>query len=153
MKFSLSILFLVFTLSAQTGFSQTNNDHIISLKQVTGGVGGSCLGMCGYFTAEIKVKNISYSKKVGISYRILGRDGNPLPLDLAPWYVAQGRYVPGSLNDHGEEIWKVEFQTGASRNFKMEFALFYENEGVTYWNNNSMKNYKWDNEAREMLVP
>ncbi len=88
-------------------------------------------------TAEITigVKNLAYHKVVGIVYTLD---------DWATNDVVNATYSHGNLPDShpGQpeaETWQLSVPlVGASR---IEFAIFYEVDGNTYWNNNYQRNF------------
>lgn len=81
------------------------------------------------FKAKIKVKNISYRKKVTMHFKSNKED---------EWKDVDAKYLEGPGKD-GYEIWEVD--SGYTGN-SIEYALKYEVEGQIYWDNNFGKNYK-----------
>lgn len=73
----------------------------------------------------IEVKNIAYAKQVGVRHKN----------SAGSWVSTPAQYFMPTTN--GKELWYVSL-SGPSESF----ALYYTVNGVTYWDNNSGKNYK-----------
>ncbi len=87
-------------------------------------------GMTQYTRSfEIRVKNVSYEKVVGVHHHML--DGN--------WTNLAARYVRPA--DNGYEIWSVSVYSLNTNNFQPEFAVYYTVNGRTYWDNNGGADY------------
>ncbi len=78
-------------------------------------------------TIDVKVKNIAYDKKVTIHGK------NVL---TGEWFDVQAQYI--STLDDGYELWRA-YPVSYSKDF--EFAIKYEVNGNTYWDNNNGNNY------------
>lgn len=83
----------------------------------------------------IGVKNLAYHKEVGIVYTTNG---------WATFHTAYASYDKSHLpSDHYGQIqaesWKLKISIGTARS--AEFAIFYNVNGQTYWDNNFGRNY------------
>jgi hypothetical protein len=76
----------------------------------------------------IKVKNIGFNKKVTVHYSA--------PSQSTQWFDVSATYFK-TLAD-GSEIWKASVGLGM---YNLFYAIKYEVNGSTYWDNNSGKNY------------
>lgn len=95
-------------------------------RQVDAG-GGFCFYGVG---TNIKIKNIAYEKNVYIHFRMLGSN---------EWVDVKCRYSH-SLNNgyevwYGDPMWYSPYYTG------IQFAIRYEVNGQTYWDNNNGTDY------------
>jgi len=79
-------------------------------------------------TAKIKVKNLAYDKKVTLHYYD--------SYGLSKWTETEATYKY-SLDD-GYEIWEVSAVYAGDY---LQFAIEYEVNGQTYWDNNNQKDY------------
>ena len=94
---------------------------------------GSIIG--GSLYIYVAVQNLDYSKKVGIVYTTDGWN---------TWNTAFGSYQesysPGPLPSQAQvETWAIQISVGSTP--KVEFAIFYNVRGNTYWDNNYGLNY------------
>ena len=84
----------------------------------------------GHYEGYIAVKNIAYDKKVTVHYQY----------NDDAWKDVEANYVKTDAVD-GYEIWK--FSTPSTLGYwEMQFAIKYEVNGQTYWDNNNGQNYK-----------
>jgi len=104
-------------------------DTEVWLRSAQLGRGLGCYGLCGDFSARIRVRNLAYAKRVSLWYS----------LDGAAWTEAAGRY------DHdlggGYEQWSVYLPYLFPRDPRIEFAIRYEVLGQTYWDNHFSVNH------------
>lgn len=92
----------------------------------------------GHYTGYIAVKNLAYDKKVTVHYEY----------NNGAWNDVAASYVKTNSSD-GYEVW--EFQTPDKFDYsQMQFAIKYEVNGQTYWDNNNGKNYEGDDFNADM---
>lgn len=87
------------------------------------------------YTGYVAVKNLAYQKNVTIHYTY-GTNGN--------WADSPATYVKADPNDPEYEIWQFEFQMPGSAmvdSIPLTFAIQYQVNGQTYWDNNNGNNY------------
>jgi hypothetical protein len=139
-----------FPASTSSGINapSSNIDNPINLSRPGGGVGGGCSGQCGLIDMYMLVKNLGVNKRVGIVYQRLDANNHAIA-PREPWEKMPATYAePGA--SAGMERWRIAINF-ADRNYKMEFAVFYEINGTTYWDNNYGRNYIWDNAANSIV--
>lgn len=136
------------------GHEQANADspiHLagnVLLSDFEGGVGLGCYGQCGYMAGEILVNHLGfphrlkYPKSVGIGYQMLDKNLQPIA-PKAIWDKMHADFLSDEKSHY--ERWNLSSNVGGGRDFIIEFAVFYEVNGQTYWDNNGRKNYIWDN--------
>ncbi|XP_029197970.1 protein phosphatase 1 regulatory subunit 3B-like [Acropora millepora] len=83
---------------------------------------------------SIKVRNLSYDKKITVRYTI---DGWSSHQDVVAWYI-QGLHT-GLTDTFGFEI---ALPTMPIKDCKLEFAICYRFRGIEFWDNNSGDNYR-----------
>jgi len=84
-----------------------------------------------YFTTYVKVNTLGSNQHVYIHAK---------PISSSVWEDFEGQYVK-TLSD-GSQIWKV---TTDFIGFSIDYAIKYEVNGQTYWNNNNNNNFTIDN--------
>lgn len=92
------------------------------------------------FYGKVDVANVGYTKNVTVTYN--PGDGT--------WYNEPATYLQSITENH--EIWKWDANTGAlgsgqhaelgNTTGPIQFAVRYDVNGVTYWDNNNTNNYK-----------
>ncbi|XP_070574156.1 protein phosphatase 1 regulatory subunit 3C-like [Ptychodera flava] len=86
--------------------------------------------------ANVRVANIAFEKSVKVRFTIT---------DWATHYDLPARYVDNSNDGHTD---KFTFEIALPRDFvigcRLEFAVKYEVDGQTYWDNNSDDNYAYE---------
>ncbi|HEX3017561.1 MAG TPA: hypothetical protein VHP31_06885 [Caproicibacter sp.] len=80
------------------------------------------------YTGYVAIKNLAYEKNVTIHYTNNGSD----------WHDAAASYVKADPNDPDYEIWQFSFLMPGS---PLTFAVEYQVNGQTYWDNNDGNNY------------
>jgi len=82
----------------------------------------------------VYVKNLGYHKNIEIVYTT---DNG------ATWNTASASYKTTFVNnpDKTDELWSAEFDVPAGTT-EVEYAVKYEVNGQTYWDNNFGENYK-----------
>ena len=111
-----------------------NNGPVV-LDQVKGTFNGSSYGF--YF--HVLVKNLSFTKTVKVVYTVN---------NWATQGVLSGTY--NSSLENGVELWTFPgliLPTGVKR---VKFALSYDVNGITYWDNNQGANYTFDFDSAEL---
>lgn len=90
-----------------------------------------------HYVGYIAVKNLAYDKKVTAHYNYTGAEQTTVWNDIAATYVRTNPL-------DGNEIWK--FETPSTFNHygfgEIQYAIKYEVNGQTYWDNNGGKNYR-----------
>lgn len=81
-------------------------------------------GHANYLNATIEVKNIAYTKLVGIRYKN----------SAGAWVNSAAQYFMPS--NPGKEVWIAYLPEPST-----SYAIYYTVNGVTYWDNNNGKNY------------
>lgn len=89
----------------------------------------------GHCVGYIAVKNLGYDKKVTVHYNT--------PASSTVWSDIDATYVGTNASD-GYEIWRFETPTTYSLDGlgDIQYAIRYEVNGQTYWDNNNGKNYQ-----------
>jgi len=86
--------------------------------------------------ATVRVANIAFKKSVKVRFTIT---------DWATHYDLPARYIENSNDGHSD---KFTFEISLPRDFvigcRLEFALQYEVDGQTFWDNNSDENYAYE---------
>ncbi|OHD11501.1 MAG: hypothetical protein A2086_04980 [Spirochaetes bacterium GWD1_27_9] len=95
-----------------------------------------------YFSGSINIKNLGFSKNVNIIYTTD---------NWATTNVAESYYEPyyyygyaGKItnpNNYGVERWLFKLTTQNNNSGNIKFAISYDVNGVTYWDNNFGKDY------------
>lgn len=81
------------------------------------------------FQGEVSIQNIAYAKNVIIHYT----------LDGTNWDDLNASYLEKDSNNPGYEVWSfAKYYIGVK---PIEFAIKYEVNGQTYWDNNNGSNY------------
>lgn len=75
---------------------------------------------------DISIQNIAYVKDVVVHYTVDGQNWNDL----------KASYVKPDQNNSGYEVWHFDIDQGVSK-----FAIKYQVNGNTYWDNNGQSNY------------
>jgi hypothetical protein len=88
-----------------------------------------------YVTGEIDLENIAYVKEVAVHYTT----GSNVWKDATAYYR---RSIPGNREIWGFSIKTMEVPFETVPVMDMQFAVRYTVNGVTYWDNNSSKDYK-----------
>lgn len=97
---------------------------------------GPC-SSCGRFFGEIEVRNIDYHKSVQVAYTVIGGGST----DDGAWHAVDAEFL--GMSSGGEfERWGFE-TTGAPFLFgETRFAVRYDVDGQTHWDNNCGWNYQ-----------
>ena len=93
-----------------------------------GGLG--CYGLCADLTAKVRVANLAYAKTVSLWYSLNGGGS---------WTQANGQFER-TLAD-GYEQWRVYISYIFPRETSVLFAVKYQVNGRTYWDNHYGTNY------------
>ncbi|AOR25159.1 carbohydrate-binding protein [Clostridium taeniosporum] len=97
---------------------------------------------CGYYGGAVEgaicIKNLAYDKKVIVHYA--SGEGNS-------WKDKEAHYV--KTNPDGSEVWSFRI---AFKGLFTAFAIKYEVNGKTYWDNNNSKNYSVNYEYDEVAL-
>jgi hypothetical protein len=97
---------------------------------------------CGAFRGEIEVRNIAYAKSVEVFYTVIGGGST----DDGQWHSLPAEYL-GPAAGGAFERWQFE-TTGAPFIFgETRFAIRYEVDGRTLWDNNCGWDYQLVNLA------
>lgn len=125
---SLVVICIMFSSFAFASVKVSATTEEVNLNSVESKMIDAAAGYTVYgLTAKIKVKNIAYVKKVTLHYKDSLYDR---------WQDCEAKYE-GASND-GYEIWTV---TQAFVGDYIQYAIKYEVNGQTYWDNNSGKDY------------
>lgn len=89
-----------------------------------------CDGVPSYY-GEISVQNLSSTKQVTVHYTSDGEN----------WFDIPAKYVKADPNNPGYEVWS--FGDGMTGESMSQFAIEYQEDGNTYWDNNNGSNYKF----------
>ncbi len=81
-------------------------------------------------TFEIRVKNLSFNKEVGVHHKLTN----------GTWTNLQAKYERTTAD--GYEIWTVGTFSYYATQLSSEFVVYATQNGVTAWDNNGGKNYK-----------
>lgn len=93
--------------------------------------GGGAFQAYASIYGNIEIENIAYSKNVTVHYS----------LDGTTWKDVSASYYKSTANN--KEIWSFSIQdTGYSTTSDCTFAIKYDVDGITYWDNNNGQNYK-----------
>lgn len=124
-SYTLFVLSLALLFTQQSSFA--DNSDVVKLKHAGSFYwsGAGSLGRAVNFA--VRVKNIGYHKNVSIVYNNGGSGWNNLPLTF---YSHHGNYDTFTYNNSFSPF------TG-----NIEFAIKYEVNGNTYWNNNDGNNF------------
>ncbi len=125
---SLVVICMMFSSFAFASVKVSATTEEVSLSSVESKMIDAAAGYTVYeLTAKIKVKNLAYAKKVTLHYKDSLYDR---------WQDCEAKYE-GASND-GYEIWTV---TQAFVGDYIQYAIKYEVNGQTYWDNNSGRDY------------
>lgn len=80
---------------------------------------------------QVSIQNLGYQKQVTIHYTVDGKN----------WTDAPATYVKADPSNPGYEVWSFDIYTSGDR--INQFAIKYQVNGNTYWDNNSGKNYNF----------
>jgi len=117
-----------YTITSDTSIYE---DKEVKLAKAWFGGGLGCYGMCSDFSADIRIKNIAFDKDVKLVYSLNGRD----------WKELSATYRQ-SL-EGGYEIWRAYISYAGTRDTnRIQFALSYTVNSVTYWDNNFGNDYQ-----------
>lgn len=121
----LALIIGVFSMIPSVGAVSDRPVKLIYAKPLQSGL---AVGATGY----VEVENIAYDKNVTIHYSF---DGNE-------WYDCAAEYYKSTYGNY--EAWKFETSTRTPSyrgSITVEFAIKYEVNGETYWDNNNGQNY------------
>ncbi len=119
MFLALSLVISVFCITGTTASAATDKVSLYSSSRTFSKYGGST------YEVFIKTNDNAANQKVTVHYfYVSGLD----------WADAEATYVT-TLSD-GSKIWKAVFSS-----FGCQYAIKYEADGVTYWDNNNGNNY------------
>ncbi len=110
------------------------NDLNIPVKLIKAEIDQAC-SSCASLTGTIQIQNINFIKKVTIVFQI-GSDNT--------WYEIPAIFSSISLNKK-LEVWSFSTRSLSNLlNEAVQFAIKYEVDGATYWDNNCNQNYHLD---------
>lgn len=122
----LALLIGMFSIIPTAGATSNDPVKLIYAKTEYDSNGG--IGAFGY----VEVQNIAYAKKVTIHYTYNGTD----------WYDCAAEYYKPTWGNY--EAWKFQTPGTTSHyrgNVTVKFAIKYEVNGQTYWDNNNQQGY------------